>query len=189
MKTNERAHVWMRALTKISLAVSITIVMAFIIGKLNLLDNRYVNIIVIVAVVIQLILFIAASIITVFIFSKRKRGIRIVRYKCEDKSIYGGTYILPENLSPTNPGKSALFEVFLEIENVKDIHEIVVYNVSVGLSAINIENNITDVKSGIVNNNFMFSARIIVEPNEKINFLIEKDATIKLFVLGEFYVP
>ncbi len=43
--------------------------------------------------------------------------------------------------------------------------------------------------SGIVNNNFIFIADIIVVPKEMINFLLEKDTIVKLFVLGELYIP
>ena len=181
------------SIVRYSLIASLIILITGIAKKFDVLDERYSTMIMIGILVIQTILFILVFFI--IIISKRKitahknHEVRIIRFKFKDRFIKGNTDILPENIYPTNPMKSALFKIYLEIENVSEIPEI-------GISKTSTERIIPDIKKHIVNfntemgnNNFIFDADIIVDPNEKINFRINKDTVIKLFFLGECYLP
>lgn len=99
------------------------------------------------------------------------------------------TQIYFQNISSTNPRKSALFKVFLEIENVSEPPEIGISKDGVKRELPNIKDHIVNINSGKINENFIFDAELIVRPNENINFQVKKDAVIKLFFLGEFYIP
>lgn len=178
----------MYSLSKLSFAASVIILLAFTAERLGILNMRYTVIIAIIAAFIQAALLgiLLGTAITKY---KEKHEVKIVRYQISNKLINGGMYILPGHMSPTNPRKSALFEVFLEIEDVEELPNISVNKTSTGSVKQDMKDNIINVKSGIVNDNFIFSAGIIVRPDEKINFTIEKDARVKLFILGEIYVP
>lgn len=129
--------------------------------------------------------------IMIFILMRRQKfnGVKIIRYQFCDRSVKGDTNILPENISSTNPRKSALFKVFLEIENVSEPPEIGISKDGVKRELPNIKDHIVNINSGKIKENFIFDAELIVRPNEKINFQIKKDTVIKLFFLGEFYIP
>jgi hypothetical protein len=174
--------------SKLSFAAFVIVVAAFVAEKLGMLDMRYVIMVANIAAVIQVILLLVVSTIEVKKYRK-KRGIRMVRYQVTNKLVNGGTFIIPKHVSPTDPRKSALFEVFLEVEDVEEIPNISVNKTSATHIKQDMKDNIISVKSGIVNDNFVFTAGIIVRPDEMINFMIEKDTTVKLFVLGELYIP
>lgn len=178
----------MYAFGKLSLVASVIILLTFIAEKFGILNIGQVIIIAIIAVTIQAI---SLGILLVIVVTKYKKTheIRIVRYQVSNRLINGGTYIIPEHMSSTDPRKSALFEVFLEIENFNEPPKILINKESDGRIKQYMKDNIASFKSGIVNDNFIFTAGIMVRPEEKINFLIEKDATVKYFMLGEIYVP
>ena len=80
-------------------------------------------------------------------------------------------------------------QIFLEIENVESPPDIGIFKMCAERILLDIEDNIININSGIVENSFIFDADVIVRPDEKINFKLKKDTTIKLFFLGEFYTP
>lgn len=178
----------MHIFSKLSLAANIIILMAFIAEMLNILDMKYVTIIIEIAVTIQLtLLFVLIVIIT--IGRREIRGVKITRYQFNDRFINGNDYILPEHVSTTNPRKSAMFKVLLEITYADEPPEIAISRKSVTSVTQDIKDHIINVNSGIIENSFIFDADIIIKPGEKINFQLKKDAIIKSFFLGEFYVP
>ena len=175
-------------ITKISLAASLIMLMALASEMLGILDRRCADIIMFAVLAIQTVFL--AILITIFVMKKRMtRGIRIIRYQLHDTLVKGETDILPENMSPTNPRKFALFKIFLEIENVSEAPEIGISKTGLGRVIPDIKDHIVNINSGIVENNFIFDADVIVRPGEKINFHIKKDAIVKLFFLGEIYIP
>ena len=116
-------------------------------------------------------------------------GVKIMRYRFSDRLVKGATNIIPENISPTNPKKPAIFKVLLEIRDVDEPPEFGIAKINIGAKTLKIEDNVSNIISGIADNNFLFSADIIVRPGEKINFQLKKDANVKLFLLGEIYIP
>ena len=178
----------MYTLIKVSLVASIVMIITFVVESLGILDKRYASAIMDAVLVLQIALLIMAIII--FVMKSRKmHGIKIIRYQISNKLIKGDTNILPENLFPTNPRKPALFKIFLEIENVESPPDIGIFKMCAERILLDIEDNIININSGIVENSFIFDADVIVRPDEKINFKLKKDTTIKLFFLGEFYTP
>lgn len=178
----------MYAFSKISLAMSLVMLMAFIVEKLNILDKKYTIIIMIAAAVIQAILL-GLVVISVIMRSRKMHGVKMTRYQCHDRFIKGDDYILPTHVSTTNPRKSAMFKLLIEIKDVSEPPEITISKIGVAPVAQDIKNHIINVESFTVDNSFLFDADIIVKPGEKINFGFKKDTMIKSFFLGEFYVP
>ncbi len=183
----------MFTLKRISIATIATIIIIFatiIARALGILDKTYTNIIIDYLLAIQMA-FILISIIIYLISRRRLNGIKIIRYQLYDTPVKGETNILPENITPTNPRKSAIFKFFLEIENMSDteLPEIGILKESVGKFMPDIKKHIINVKCGVVNNSFIFDVDIIVKPDEEINVQIRKDTVIKSFFLGEFYIP
>lgn len=176
-------------ITKLSLAAFLIVSMTIIAETTGVLDIRYARVILYSVLAIQTVLLAISTIISIIIKKRRMHGVRIVRYQLHDTLVKGNTDILPENVSPTNPRKSALFAVFLEIENASETPEIGIFKMSIGDIAPGIKDHITRVRSGMIENSFVFHADVIVKPGEKINFQIKKDTTVKLFFLGEVYIP
>lgn len=178
----------MLIITKISLAAFILVTIAMAAKALGVLDKRYSDMIMLGALALQTIIL--GLLIIILIMKRRKlHGVKIIRYQLHDIFVKGDTNILSDNVSPTNPRKSALFKIFLEIENISETPEIGISKIGSGRVIPNIKDHIININSGMVNNNFIFDADIIVGPNEKINFRIKKDTVVKLFFLGEFYIP
>ena len=178
----------MCAFSKISLAMSLVMLMAFITEKLNILDKKYTIIIMIVAAVIQAILLGLVA-ISVIIRSRKMRGVKMTRYEFHNIFVKGNDYILPEHVSTTNPRKSATFKLLIEIKDVTEPPEITISKIGVAQVAQDIKNHIINVESFALDNSFLLDADIIIKPGEKINFGLKKDTMIKSFFLGEFYVP
>lgn len=175
-------------MTKLSLIAILIMLIALVSEIAGILDKRYSNIIMFGILAIQTVFL--AIFVTIVIMKKRiLNGVRIVRYQLHDTLVKGETDIIPENISPTNPRKSAIFKIFLEIENVSEIPEIGISKTGLGRVIPDIKNHIININSGIADNNFIFNADVIVRPGEKINFQIKKDTTVKLFFLGEIYMP
>lgn len=175
-------------MTKLSLAAILTVIITLFLETLDILDEKYSHIILFGIGVIQIV-FLAIFIIIVIIKKRRMNGVKIIRYQLHDTMVKGETDILPENMSPTNPRKSAMFKIFLEIENISETPEIGIYKMSLGRVVPNIKDYIVNINFGKVDNNFIFNADVMVGPDEKINFQIKKDTIIKLFFLGEIYLP
>jgi hypothetical protein len=154
----------------------------------DILDERYSNMILIGSLLIQTFLLIIGTVILI-LKTRKINGVKIPRYQFYDTMVKGDTNIIPENISPTNPRKRAIFKIFLAIENISDPPDIGIFKMNVGKNIPDIKDQIVNLNSGLVDNNFIFDADIIVEPGEKINFRLKKDTVVKLFFLGEFYLP
>lgn len=116
-------------------------------------------------------------------------GVKIARYKIDNRLVKGDVDMLPIYVFSTNPRKLALFKVFIEIENVKEPPEFEMFKMSAEKASQNITDHIVNINSGVIENSFIFDADIIVKPGEKINFRLKKDTIVKLFFLVEFYIP
>ena len=178
----------MYILSKLSLAASIVIAAAFVAEKFGILEMRYLVIIAIIASVIQVIMLavLMATLITKY---RKAIGVRMTRYQFNDRFIKGNDYILPEHVSTTNPRKSAIFKVLLEIKYTDDPPGIVISKNGVASVTSDEKNSVTNVNAGMIDNSLLFDADIVVKPGEEINFQLKKDALVKSFFLGEFYIP
>jgi hypothetical protein len=178
----------MYTLTKLSLAAGFIILMAFVAEILSVLDSRYTAIIMVVAATIQMIsLFVLIAI--VIMRHREIRGVRIVRYQFSNRFINMNEYILPEHISITNPGKSAIFKIFMEAKHTNESPEIEISNMSVTEVISDMKDRIINNNSRVIDNNFIFDVDITVKPGEKINFQLKKDTFVNSFLLGEFYIP
>ena len=183
----------MYTIVKISLIVTLALLVSTVARISGILDDGYISIIMDVLLIIQAVIL---SLLVAILIIKRQKmnGVKIVRYKFDNKFIKGNTDIIPECVSPTSPRKPALFKVFLEIdiENIKNMEEppeFGIFKIGTGKAPQDIKNHIINANSGIIENSFIFDADIIVSPGEKINFRIKKDTIIKSFFLGEIYIP
>ncbi len=178
----------MFVITKISLVATFIVLTAIAARMLGILDKEYYETMMYTILVIQLIILLILVII--LILKRRKmKGVRIIRYQTHNKFIKGDTNIIPEYISSTNTRKSAIFTVLLQIENVADAPEVTISKMLGEKKIINIKDHIITVDAGLIENCYMFHADIISRPGEKINFNLNKDATVKLFFLGELYIP
>jgi len=177
----------MLTITKLSLVTSGIVIITLFARLFDILDERYSNMILIGSLLIQTFLLIIGTVILI-IKTRKINVVKIPRYQLYGTMVKGDTNIIPENISPTNPRKRAIFKIFLAIENISDPPDIGIFKMNVGRN-IPIKDQIVNLNSGLVDNNFIFDADIIVEPGEKINFRLKKDTVVKLFFLGEFYSP
>lgn len=178
----------MFVLTKISLAATFLVLTAITARMLGILDKEYYEITMYTILAIQLIILLI--LVVILILKRRKmKGVRIVRYQTQNKFIKGDTNIIPEYVSSTNTRKSAIFTVLLQIENVKSVPEVTISKMLGEKKITDIKNHIITVDAGMIENCYMFHADIISHPGEKINFNLSTDATLKLFFLGELYIP
>ena len=173
--------------TKISLAVFLMLTIAAEI--LGILDKAYSNYIFIIGLSIQIIMLII--LVTILLIRKNQltRGIKIIRYKIMDKYIKGGTELIPKYIAPTNPRKSSVFKIFVEVENFKELPNFDICKMGKGGINVDIQKHILNAKMGIVEKSFIFDADIIVKPDEKINCKFRDDINIKTFFVGELYIP
>ena len=178
----------MFVLTKISLILMFTTLAILVAESLEVLDSAYADFIMSAILALQIVLLVAF--VAILVMKRRiMNGVKIMRYHFNDRLIKGATDILPENISPTNPRKTAVFKVLLEIRDVDEPPEFGISKICTGTKTSNIGDHVFNIISGIADNNFLFTADIIVRPGEKINFQLKKDANVKLFLLGELYIP
>jgi hypothetical protein len=178
----------MYTLSKISLAMSLVVLMASVAKTLNILDKRYTVIIMVAAAVIQAILLVLV-VMSAIIRGRQTCGVKMTRYQFHDRFVKGNDYILPEYISTTNPRKSAIFKLLVEIKDVSEPPEITISKIGVASVEQDIKNHIVNIESFTVDNSFLLDADIIIQPGEKINFGFKKDIVVKSFFLGELYVP
>lgn len=178
----------MYTFSKLSLVATFILLIAFIAETFGILDRRYADMIMNVVLAVQLILL-AILIVILIIRRKGINGVKMIRYQFSDRFVKGDTYILPEYVSTTNPRKSALFKIFLEIKDIREPPEIGISKIGAEQVVPDIKDHIVNINSGMIENSFIFDADIIVKPGEKINFQLKKDTIIKSFFLGEFYIP
>lgn len=178
----------MYTLSKLSLVAGVVTVVAFVAEKFGILELRYVVIIAIITAAIQAI---ALGILTATLMTKYRKisGVKMARYQFYDRFIKENDYILPEHVSTTNPRKSAIFKILLEIKYTDDPPGIVISKKGFASSVTDKKNHVISVNSGVVNENLIFDADIIVKPGEEINLQLKKDTLVKSFFLGEFYIP
>jgi uncharacterized membrane protein YcgQ (UPF0703/DUF1980 family) len=178
----------MYTLSKLSLAACVAIAAAFVAEKFGILEMRYLVIIAIISATVQVILLIILM-ATVMTKYRKVSGVRMTRYKFCDRFIKGNENILPEHISTTNPRKSAIFKILLEIKYTGDLPEIVISKKGFASLATCKKNHDVNIHSGMLDDSLVFDADIAVKPGEEINLLLKKDALVKSFFLGEFYVP
>lgn len=182
----------MYLITKISIIITLVLVMNLIANMLGFIDTKYSNYIVIIGLSIQTILLTFFTIIIVMRRGQLKRSIKIPRYQFEDRYIKGDTHILPKNIYPTNPRKSSIFKIYFEIKDFKNDEppDFGIFTMGKGPKKItDIKEHLLEVNIGIENNLFVFNADIIVRPDQQINFTFKKDTNIKTFFIGEIYIP
>lgn len=174
--------------TKLSLATCIVTGAALVAEKLGILELRYVIIIAIISCAIQTIL---VGILTATYIKKYRNTyvVRIARCQFNDRFVKGNDYMIPKHVSTTNPRKSAIFKILMDIKYTGEPPEVVVSKNNVASVASDIKNHIINANSGAVDDNLLFDADVIVKPGEEINLHLNKDALIKSFFLGEFYIP
>lgn len=175
--------------TKISLTVLFVLTMTMIAEAFGILSQRYGNYIFFVGISIQIIILI--FLVTILLTKKNelKRGVKIIRHRIEDKYIKGDTDILPSFIGSTNPIKASIFKIFVEIKDFKDPPEFGMCKMGRNNTKIDISKHILNVRAGIIEGSFIFDADIIVRPDEKVNFKFKNDTNIKLFLVGELYIP
>ncbi len=185
----------MHILSKISLVSTLILLIATIAHVLGIIGDTYNNAIIYSMAAVQIILFVLfVTMVIVLVIKKNKMcTVKIRRCQISDKMVKSNIDILPEHVHPTNPRKSALFRVFLALENVKRTPEIGISHLRTGCpndsGKNDISKNIGNINVDMVDDNLIFGIDIIVRPDEEINFYFKQDADIKLFLLEEFYVP
>lgn len=178
----------MYTITKLSLVLCTITGATLVAEKLGILESRYAIIIAIISSVIQVI-FIGISTAMLITKYRKTHAVKIIRYKFNDRFVRGNDYMITEHISTTNPRKSAIFKILLDIKYTGEPPEIEVSKNNIVSIASDVKNHIINVNSEVVDDNLLFDADVIVKPGEEINLRLNKDALIKSFFLGEFYIP
>lgn len=174
--------------SKLSLISSIAMLMTFIAERFGILDKRYLVIVLIIGIMIQMACFM--MVITGALTGYKKiHGVKMTRVMFNNKLVKASDYIIPGHISTTNPRKSAIFEILAEIKDDGELPLIEISKVGVVMATKDVKNRIVNVDLSKSDNNLMFSASIVLKPDEKINFGFKKDTVVKSFFLGEHYVP
>jgi len=165
--------------------------MVVIAESFGILSKTYGDYIIFAGIAIQIILLIAFVILSLTSKGRLKRGVKIIRHKIEDKYIKGNIDILPTFISPTNPRKATIFQIYIEAKDVKEDPRFNMCKIIGGgpEKMIDIKKHVLHVNTGIVGDLFIFVADLIVRPDEKINFKFENDINIKTLFIGELYMP
>lgn len=175
--------------TKISLVVTFIIIITATAQIMNKLDTIYTNYILLAGFVTQITILIV-FVVTIFIRrNELKNGVKIIRYKYEDRYIKGEEDVLPEFITTTNPRNASIFKIYFEIKDFKELPDFGIYNIGKGSKMSDVKKYVLNVNTGIKDNLFIFHVDMIVRPDEKINFKFKNDANIKTFFLGELYIP
>lgn len=176
-------------ISKISLTILIILAITFITEELGILNPTYSRYIFIVGLSIQVILLVILLMLVMIRKKQLGRGIKIIRHKIEEKYIKGNTDILPDFIEVTNPRKSSIFKIFVEVRNFTDTPDFGICKMGRGGSYItDINKHVLNVHARIIEGNFIFDADIIVRPYEKINFKFKDDTNIKMFFVEELYI-
>lgn len=176
-------------LTKISLAVTFIIIIAAVAQIVGKLDAIYVNYILLVGFVMQIVILIIFIVIILAKRNELKKGIKIIRYKYEDRYIKGEEDVLPEFVTTTNPRNASMFKIYFEIKDFKEPPDFSIYNIGKGNNISDNKRHILNVNTGIRDDLFISHINMIVSPDEKINFKFKNDVNVKTFLLGELYIP
>ena len=176
-------------LTKISLIITFILTVAVTAQTMGKLNNVYTMYILMIGLTVQFIMVIIFITIILYRRNEMKKGIKIIRYKAEDRYIKGCTDIIPQYIAPTNPRKSSIFKIFVETENFKGIPDFGICKMGKGDVNIDLKQHILNIRTGIVAKSFIFDADIIMRPVEKINCKFKDDVNIKLFFVRELYIP
>lgn len=175
--------------TKISLVAMFVMIVAVIAQIMGKLDAIYTSYILLVGLVTQIAMFIV-FVVTVFIRrNELKKGVKIIRYKYEDRYIKGEDDVLPEFITTTNPRKASIFKIYFEIKDFNELPDFGIYKIGKGDKMSDVKKQVLNVNTGISNDLFIFHVDMLVRPDEKINFKFKNDANIKTFLLGELYRP
>lgn len=177
--------------TKISLVVAFIIIIAAIaqiMGKLDAIYTSYILLVGLATQVAILIVFVATILIR---RNELKKGVKIIRYKYEDRYIKGEENVLPKFITTTNPRKASIFKIYFEIKDFKELPDFGIYKIGKGDpdKTSDVKKQVLNVNTGISNDLFIFHVDMLVRPDEKINFKFKNDANIKIFLLGELYIP
>lgn len=176
--------------TKMSLTVLFVLTMTMAAEVFGVLSQRYGSYIFFVGLSIQIIMLIVLVVLLIIKKRELKRGVKIIRHRIEDKYIKGDTDILPSFIGATNPRKASIFKIFVEVIDFKDPPDFGICKMGRENAKItDIDKHILNVRAGITEGSFIFDADIIVRPDEKINFKFKNDTNIKLFFIGELYIP
>lgn len=176
--------------TKISLAIFLLIMITTIAKIFGKLDSIYVIYIAVAGISIQ-ILMIAINLVLVLNRRKiLKNGVKIVRYRIEDKNIKGDTDILPEFITTTNPIRPSIFTIYIEAKDIITPPEFGIYKKGKENPGkiSDLKKHLSNISASIRDNLFIFYADIIVRPDETINFKFKQDVNIKIFFIGELYM-
>lgn len=175
--------------SKISLTIVIILIITLIAEELGILNPVDSHNIFMAGLSIQIILLVLLFILMMIKKKQLGRGIKIIRHKIEEKFIKGNTDILPDSIEVTNPRKSSIFKIFVEVRNVTEPPDFGICKTGRGGSKMaDIGKHLLNVHAGIIEGNFIFDAEIIVRPDEKINFKFKDDANIKMFFVEELYI-
>lgn len=178
--------------TKISLIMILIIMITFIAQDLGKVDIIYSTYIIFTCLVIQFIAaFVTIVIITLIRKKQPKNGIKIIRYRIEDRCIKGEEDILPEFITTTNPRKASIFKIYFGVKGFNKLPYFGIYKTGKRDQdkMSNINEHIFNINVGIRDDLFIFHADVIVRPDEKINFKFKGDTNIEMFFVRELYIP
>lgn len=186
MKKKIRMHLF----SKISLTILFVLTASLIAEILGFISKKNSDYIFLIGLSIQILLFI----IILISYTKQrdvlKRGVKIIRYKTENRFIKGNTDVLPSFISSTNPRKASIFKIFFEADKCEELPYFGILKIGKGnIGPDDLKKHLLNLRSGIMEESFIFDADILVKPDEKINFKFKDDINIKFLFIGEIYMP
>lgn len=175
--------------SKLSLAILLILVITGVAYINDILDQKYVGYVFLIGLFAQSIILMLVVMRILVVKDKLKRGIKIIRYKMVDTYIEGGKYMIPEYIAPTNPTKPSMFKIFIEADNFGELPCFIMCKMGKGNYDIKQDESTFNAKRNIEEKSFIFDADILVGPDEKINCKFKDDINIKMFFIGELYIP
>ncbi len=174
----------LRNLRYLTIIIFIPSAIAFILFQLGKMSLDHMIIINLVVTAIESIIFIIGMRMITKDWTESSSKVMILKGKFDNKQVNANTDIFDRLIIPTNPMKSCIFRICIELAD-KFIGPSLELSVMRTCESGTCEQKIdaSQCKEG------SHALHINIHPREKLNFKFNKDIKIKLFSVEEYYTP
>lgn len=114
-------------------------------------------------------------------FPRIKNGVPILRYDVSNKDVKSKSDLLLEGITPTNPHRTSLFNVHVEMDNNTDPLAMRIYKTK--------ENYVVGEAFTLLEPKTIRDLGILIKPEETFNFQFDNAGIVKKLSITEIYTP
>lgn len=174
----------LRNLRYLTIIVFIPSVISFILFQLGKMSLDHMIIINLVVTAIESVIFIIGMRMIAKDYTESSPKVTILKGKFDNKQIRANTEVFDRLIIPTNPMKSCIFRICIELADKfigPSLELLIMRKCESGTCEQKIDASYCKEGS--------HALQINIDPREKLNFKFSKDIKIKLFSVEEFYIP